>query len=129
MAAVTWWSPPWSSQQSGEDYPKQRGQPPPPRAAADLSTTTAELQPISGEWSDGGSSDQPGSVPSVLQRLLWKHALLLNSVQELALLLCVGVLSTVLAFCVDKTIEVMDTARARAAVAVYVHAPHITSRA
>ena len=114
MAAITWSPTPTSFANSVD-------KPPPPSqrhhaAPTDSAATHAELQTISAAFSDRstGSSDYGGSSLSVLQRLVWRHALLVNAVQELLLLLCVGIFTTVLAFSVDKTIEIMDMARARA---------------
>jgi len=52
---------------------------------------------------------------SLLQKGLWTYGVTLNAATELVLLLLLGASSTIIAFIVDKLIDVLGTARARAA--------------
>ena len=58
-------------------------------------------------------SDKSVAPPSLLQRLAWRHSPMLHVLQDLILLVLIGVMSTILAFVVDKSIEALDHARAR----------------
>ena len=61
---------------------------------------------------DSGLSSAP--PPSLLRRLIWRHAMLIQTVEDIALLLLLGTLTNVLAFVIDHAIEAVVSARARA---------------
>ena len=53
------------------------------------------------------SSSEPLSMPTLLQRLMWRHSVLFNTAQELTLLLLIGMGTTAVVYSVDKSIDVM----------------------
>eukprot|EP00966_Prymnesium_polylepis_P076017 1762456-Prymnesium_polylepis.1 len=66
---------------------------------------------------DARSAESNASMgpPSLVQQLTWRYRVPLNAAAELLLLLLLGVSSTVIAFTVDKSIDLLGAARARAA--------------
>ena len=68
-----------------------------------------------GPLDDDAETDlSSGAPPNLLRRLVWRHAVLIQTIEEISLLVLLGTLTNVLSFAIDHAIEMVTAERARA---------------
>lgn len=110
MAAATWASPTGASEFSAASSWSA-----PTEFACDRPAVSLLKSHNIGLLDDEGGSSTSSQVtpPSAAQRFLWQHIGTIHALQEVILLLLLGVVSNLLAFTIDNAIDILVTARAR----------------